>query len=236
MLAHPRFAVDPEPERQLVRRYGKQRLRFPGKNAASEGDPESPGQFVALARKPFDRVQIEAARGCRSSDLEYDEVAGDAATLSDPIRRCTCDVVRADHRADVDPHGSQRPLRLAEMQDVARIVAVAQEHPRAFVRSQCDSLHLRGGGRGEDISADRPRGESRPDESRKGRVVSRAATDNDSDTRILSPDRVDDAAIDREQEALVRGHQTSERICRKTIGVLRDPRHSSPVPFVRSCR
>ena len=79
----------------------------------------------------LDPVEVGSLFSSRPGDLEHDEVAGDAAPFVLTLRRRAVDIVGDQYRPCVDTLVAQPILRLGEVQDIARVVAVGEQHPAA---------------------------------------------------------------------------------------------------------
>ena len=135
--------------------------------------------MVGLDGEALHLVQVQAGLGGGARDLEDREVAGDAAALLDLVQRGAGDVIGHQHGARLDAFSVEPQLGLAEVQDVAGVVAVAEEHAAAGVGGLGHAVDLPGGGRGEHVAAGGGCRQAGSDESGEGRVVSGAAADHE---------------------------------------------------------
>ena len=91
------------------------------------------------------------------------------------------DVVGDGDGAAVDAVGAQPVLRGVEVEHVAGVVAVAEEHAAAVVRGLRDRVDLLRRRRGEEVAHRGAVGEALADESAERGVVAGAAADHDGD-------------------------------------------------------
>ena len=156
-----------------------------------------PGRVQPSKATPKDRVRSLVCRASRSTssreaallggrpgDLEDRQVAGDAATLLELVRRGAPDVVGDQHGAAVDALGPQLVLGGVEVEHVAGVVAVAEQHPTTligFLGHGVGPLRRR---RGEQVAHRRAMGEAGADEAGEGRVVPGPTADDDRHCRL----------------------------------------------------
>ena len=133
-----------------------------GQRAAVEGHAERTGAVVGLDGEALDVVQVQSRLGGGAGDLEDGQVAGDAAALLDLLQRGAGNVIGDQDRAGLDALGVEPELRLAEVQDVAGVVAVAEQHSAAGVGGLGYAVDLAGGGRGEHVAAGGGGGQAGP--------------------------------------------------------------------------
>ncbi len=157
VLGDARFAVDAQAQGHLSRGDREQRRVGSRQGAAVERHAEGPGAVVGPDGQPFDVVQVQPGFGGGAGDLEDRQVAGDAAALLDLVQRGAGDVVGDQDGAGLDAFGVEAQLGLAEVQDVAGVVAVAQQHAAAGVGGLGHPVDLAGRGRGEHVAAGRGR-------------------------------------------------------------------------------
>ena len=129
----------------------------PGRVQPSKATPRERVRWLVLMAEPFDLVQVQPGLGGGAGDLEDRQVPGDAAALLDLVQRGAGDVVGDQDGAGLDALGVEPQLGLAEVQDVAGVVAVAQQHAAAGVGGLGHPVDLPGRGRGEHVAAGRCR-------------------------------------------------------------------------------
>ena len=118
------------------------------------------------------------------------------------------------------PSAVSRCCGLAEVQDVARVVAVREEDAAAGLGGPRDLAHLVGGGRGEDVADGRAVGEALADQPGEGRVVAGAASDHHGDLAGGGAGGPDHAAGDLADPAGVGGDEAFERLVGEGGGVV----------------
>ena len=113
------------------RRHGEQRLVGAGQGAAGEGHAERAGAVVGVRGDAVHLVQREPGVGSGGGDLEDRQVAGDAAALLDLVGGALeMSSVTASVSAGM-PLAFKQLRPLTEVQHVAGVVAVAQQHAAA---------------------------------------------------------------------------------------------------------
>ena len=83
-----------------------------------------------------------------------------------------------------DAVGAKAVLRGVEVEHVAGVVAVAEEHPAAALGGRGDAVHLLRRGRREEVAHRRAVREALADEPAERRVVPRPAADHDGDLAV----------------------------------------------------
>src|SRR5690606_24993212 len=120
----------------------EQRLGGAGQRAARERDAEGARAVVRAARKPGDLVEVRAALGGGTGDAEDGEVAGDAAAFVDLVLPGRRYVVRDGDGLARDPGCAELLLCGVEVEHVAGVVAVAEEHAAAVFGRARNREHL----------------------------------------------------------------------------------------------
>ena len=175
------FAVDAEPHRHASLRNVEERGFGAGERAAAERDAEGPRPLVRARGGLGHRVQVVAVLRGGGRGPEHGEVAGDPATAVALGGRGGGDVVGDRDGAHRDALVPQAGLGCVEVEDVAGVVAVAEEHAAAGVGGARGRVDLLGRGRGEEVPHGRRVGETRTDQAAECGVVARAAADDDGD-------------------------------------------------------
>ena len=113
--------------------------------APSEGHPEAARALVRVFREPLDLVEVGTLLRRSTGDPEHAEVACDPAPSGIRVRGGARDVVGHQNGADIDSGLAQFPLGSAEVDHVAGVVAVAEQHPATRLGLPCDTHRLTGG-------------------------------------------------------------------------------------------
>ena len=153
----------------------------PGKCAPIEGDTEGASTFVGPCREFRHTGEIPAGLGGPACGAEDREVAGNAAALLALFAARARHVVGHADGLARDALGAQTLLSLIEVEDVAGVVPVAEEHAGFGRHGARDGVDLLRAGRGEDVAHRRAVSEARADKTGERRVVARATTDDDGD-------------------------------------------------------
>ena len=138
-----RLAVDAESDGHRAGRDGEERLIRARQRATAEGDAERTRAIVGEAGESLDLVERHPGLGCGTSDLEHDQVARDAAAAVPVGGGCAGDVVGHHDGAHVVALAAQPFFGLPELQDVAGVVAVAEQDARTALDGPGDARHLR---------------------------------------------------------------------------------------------
>ena len=206
---------------------GEQRVVRAGQGAAAEGDAEGTGAVIGALRDFHRRVHRVARIGGRGGYLEDGEVAGDAAAFGAFGERRGGDVVGDGDAAAVDAVLAEAVLGLVEVQDVAGVVAVAEQHAAAVVgglRHVVDLLRRR---RGEKVSHRRAVREALAHQAGERRVVAGAAADHQRH-RIRGALRVaDHAAGNALHPAAVGGNQAVDHLVSEGCWFIEEAGHGS---------
>jgi len=197
------LAMDTEPDAHLTVGDGDQRVMGTGERAPGERDTHRAGSIVRSLRDPFDVVQAHAFLGLRGGR----DVIGHR---EDPYL----------DSLDPEPVGC-----LAEMDDVARVVAEAEEYAASSVRRFQHGIHLRGGGGGEHVAARSTVRQAGPNPAGEGRVMAGAPAYHHGDLTGCGPRGPSDTAVDLADVATVRGHQALECLVREVCSVVNEVRH-----------
>ena len=195
--------------------------------AAVEGHAEGTGAVVGPDGEPFDGVEVQPRFGGGAGDLEDRQVSGDAAALFDLVQRGAGDVVRDEDGAGFDAFGVEPQLGLAEVEHVAGVVAVAQQHAAAGVGGLGHPVDLAGRRRGEHVAAGRAGGQARSHQAGEGRVVAGAAADHQGHLPGRHLGGADDAAVHPGNVAAVGRHKAVQCLIREVSGVVEDLGHGS---------
>jgi len=150
----------------------EERVLGPRERAALERHPQRAGTVIGFDGEPLDVVEVQSSLGGGAGDLEDRQVTGDAPALPDLVLRGTGDVVRNCYGARFDALGVQAQLGLAEVQDVACVVAVAEQDAAASVGCLGHPVDLPGGRRSEHVAACGGRCQPGAYQAGEGRVVS----------------------------------------------------------------
>ena len=195
--------MDAEADRHAALGHAEQGRLRAGERAAGEGDAEGAGALVRELREPGDLGEVAARLRGGGGDAEDGEVAGDAAALVLLVGSGREDVVGDGHGLAGDPFGAEAVLRGVEVEHVAGVVAVAEEHAAAVVGGLGDRDDLLRRGRGEEVPHRRAVRESGSDESAEGGVVARPAADDDGDLAVGHDGAADDPSGDAADRAAV---------------------------------
>src|SRR5665811_1870089 len=193
--------------------------------APGERDTHRACAIVRSLGHPFDLVQAHALLGGGTSDFEYGKVAGDSPASGALSLRGGRDVIRHRDDAYVDSLDADPVGCLAEIDDVARVVAEAEEYATSLVRRLQHGIHLRGGGRGEDVATRSAVCEARPDPAGEGRVVAGASAYDHGDLTRFGLRGPHDAAMDLSDVATVCCHQAVERLVSEVLRVVNEVGH-----------
>ena len=180
---------------------------------------------LACRAQPLDLVEGGAFLRGGPSDLEDREVAGDAATLLELVRRSAPDVVGDQYGAAVDPLRLQLVLGGVEVEHVTGVVAVAEQHPPALVGGLGDGVRPLGGRGGEQVAHGRAVREAGADEAGEGRVVPGSATDDDRHRGLGRPRGADHAARHGPHPAARGGDEAVHQLVQEIGRVVEQPRH-----------
>jgi hypothetical protein len=167
-------------------------------------------------------VRRTSSSGCR---LEDGQVARDAAALGGLLRRGGGDVVGDGEGTGLDAVARQAFGGLAEVEDVARVVAVHEQDARAAVGGPCHGADLLCRGRGEDVADGGAVREAPADQSGEGRVVAGSAADDDGDLPGGGPGGAYDASGDGSHPAAMGGGEAFEGLVGEGRGVVEEPGH-----------
>ena len=155
----------------------------PGSEQPENATPKRAGALVGRGRRRArPRRATSPSSAAAAGDLEDGEVAGDAAALVRLVDRGARDVV-----GHGDGAGRRCPRRAAsccgrvEVEHVARVVAVAEQHAAAVLGRLRDRRDLLRGRRGEEVAHRGAVREALADESAERRVVAGAAADDERD-------------------------------------------------------
>ena len=177
-LRHPGLTVDAEADTHQPGRHLEQRMIGAGHRAAGERHAQGPGAVVRVPGDPLHLIEVVTVVGRSTSDLEHDEVTGDAAPPLDLLDRRGGDVVGHEHHPGVDALGDQPLLSQGEVHDVAGVVAGAEQQSAVGGRGLADRVGVLGRRGGEDVPDHRTVGEARADHSAEGRIVTGTAADD----------------------------------------------------------
>ncbi len=222
-----RFAVDAQAQGHLPGGDVEEGFAGAGEGAAVEGDAEGTGAVVGPDGQPFDVVQVQSGFGGGAGDLEDRQVPGDAAALVDLVQGCAGDVVGDQDGAGLDAFGVEPELRLAEVEDVPGVVAVAEQDAAAGVGGFGHPVDLSGGGGREHVPARRGGGQAGPDQAGEGRVVAGAAADHQGHLPGGDLGGADDAAVHPGDVAAVGGDKAVQCLIREVGWVVEDLGHGS---------
>src|SRR4029453_3587767 len=110
-----------------------------------EGHAQGPGPVVGLDGQTLDVVKVQSRFGGGACDLEDCEVACDPAALLSLIDRGTGDVVCDGDSPRFNALGVQAELRLAEVQDIASVISVAEQNSTSSIGRFGHAAHLASG-------------------------------------------------------------------------------------------
>ena len=180
-LIDPGLAVDTHAHAHAPFGHGEQRLGRPRQCAAGKCYAEGAGQVVGTHGEVKDRVHVVAALSGIGQCAEYGQISGDTTPLGRAFGRPAADIVGHGQAAGRDALGLQALGGNTEIQHVAGIVAERHDHARIRSRGLGHGVDLLGRGRGKDIAHGRPVGQALAHQPGKGRVMARAAADDDRD-------------------------------------------------------
>ena len=203
VIGDTRLAVDSESEGHLAGGNVKQRVGGTRQGAAVKGYSEGTGRQVRFAGQTLNLSKVESGIRCRAGDLEHREVPRDAASFVDLGQRGAGNVISNDHCASGDTLRVQAFLSLTEVQHVAGIVAVAQEHSTAGVGGLGHPVDLASRWRRKHIAAGRAGGQALADHSGEGRVMPRTSPDDQSNLVGVHFGGAHNAAVDAGHVAAV---------------------------------
>ena len=221
------FAVDAEPDRHATLGHREQRLLGAGQGAAGERDTERAGALVREPRHAGHTGQVIARLGRRRGDAEHGEVAGDAAALVLLGRGGAEDVVGHGDGLARDALGSQSLLRGVEVQHIAGVVAVREEHPAATVRRRRDRVDLLRRGRREQVAHRRAMREALADQTAERGVVPRAAAHHDGDLTLGHDGAAHHATRDPAHVAPVGRDEPGDHLVGEVGRVVPESRHEN---------
>ena len=224
----------PRPTASLPSVDGEERRIRTREGAPGQRHPDGEGELVRPAREALDLVDPEAPGRGRTHDLEDREIAGDAAAVGHLRRRG--DVVGDGDDPGLDALVGEQVDRTGELQDVAGVVAEAEEHAGAAVGGPCDRHRLRRRRGGEDVAADRAVGHALADPAGKGRVVAGAAAEDDRDLSRRGLRRPDDAAVDGDDTVGVGPDEAAHHVGGEPLGVVDEVCHRCPSSLARRMR
>ena len=141
-VPNARLTVNTEPHSHRILFDMEQRLVGAGQGAPVESQAERSGGVVGLPRNSLGLVDVGAGLDGRACDLEDRQIAGDAATVAMVVRTVGGDVVTDGDDADVDSFVPQFLCGQAEVQDVAGVIAEAEDDAASVLGVAHHRVHL----------------------------------------------------------------------------------------------
>ncbi len=230
-LVDAALAVDAHADGHAALGHGEQRLVGAGQGAAGEGHAEGPGALVGALGDGGDLVEGAALLGRRAGGLEHAQVPGDAAAPVPLVDAGARDVVGDPHGAHRDALGLQRALGGAEVEHVAGVVAVREQHAAAVVAGPGDRRDLLGRRAGEEVSHRRTGRDAVAHQAAEGRVVAGAAADHERDGAGGRRRRPGDAAVHAPHPAAVGGDEALDHLVGEPRRVVEQAGHARASAF-----
>ncbi|MCY1229773.1 hypothetical protein D9M72_421580 [compost metagenome] len=220
-----RLAVDAEAQRHLPGGHVEQRRVRSRQRAAVECHAQGTGAVVGPDGQTFDGVEVQSCFRRGTGNLEDRQVPGNAAALLDLVQRSAGDVVRDQDGAGFDALGVKPQLGLAEVEHVAGVVAVAQQHAAARVGGLGHPVDLAGCRGSEHVATGGARGEARSHEACEGRVVAGSAAHHQGHLAGGHLGGADHAAVHPGDVPAVGCHKAVQCLIREISGVVEDLGH-----------
>lgn len=230
LVADTGLAMDAQAQGQAAGFDPEQRRRLPGQGAAVEGHAEGHAGGIGAPGHRLDRVEVQPGFGGGAGDLEDQQIARHAAALAALGQTGAGHVVGHRQNARVDALGAQPLGGGAKVQHVAGVIAKAQDHAAAALRRPRHACHRAGRGRGEDIARHRRIGKPRADIAQKGRVMARAAADQQRHLAARPRRCAQRAMRHRAHPVAMRGAKARKRGGGKSLGVVEQPGHGFLLP------
>ncbi len=151
------------------------------------------------------------------------------------VRRRAGDVVGHQDRAHIHSRLAQLALGGAEVDDIARVVAVAEQDAAAGVDLARDAHGLTGRRRREDVAAHGSGGKPRTDQSRERRIVTGAAPDDDGDPPVGERPGAHDPAVDATHQVLMGAREALEGVVDEGLRVAEHAGHRAASTTCGNC-
>jgi hypothetical protein len=138
--------VNAEADRHLAFRHREERAIRARQRAPAEGNAEGTRAVIGMTCNTLNLVQRQTRLGGGTRNLEDGNITRDAAAFMHLFGWRACYIIGDSERAGIDAFAPQSLGGRAEIQNIASIIAIAENDAAAAMRPGCHIAYQAGGG------------------------------------------------------------------------------------------